>query len=108
MEKIAISKFTAQCTAIIDAIAETGQPVTITRHGKAVAEIVPARAGSQGKRISGGMAGSLEINGDIVDTSDLWDEEAWLRGWDEVERQADEREKEREQKQERRKQRRKT
>lgn len=96
MEKIPISKFKAQCTAIIDAIAETGQPVTITRHGKAVAEIVPARAEQRGKRISGGMAGTLEITGDIVDTSDLWDEAAWLRRWDETERLAAEREKQRE------------
>ena len=108
MEKIAISKFKAQCTAIVGTVARTGQPVTITRHGKAVAEVVPARAEPQGKRVFGGMEGTLEITGDIVDTSDLWDEEAWLRGWDELERHAEEREKERATASERLRRRRKT
>ena len=107
MEKIPISKFKAKCTAIVDGVAETGQPVTITRHGKAVAEVVPARVEPQGKRILGGMEGTLENVDDIVDTSDLWDEEAWLRGWDEVERRGEERERLREEQLERRKRRKK-
>lgn len=107
MEKIPISKFKAKCTAIVDGVAETGQPVTITRHGKAVAEVVPARTKAAGKRIAGGMEGTLENVDDIIDTSDLWDEEDWLRRWDETERRAEEREKLRESEQERRKRRKK-
>ena len=88
MEKIPISKFKARCTAIIDAIAETGQPVTLTRHGKSVAEIVPARAQSMEKRVLGGMVGTLEITGDIIKTSDLWPADAAERRWNRVERYA--------------------
>ena len=107
MEKIPISKFKAKCTAIVDGVAETGQPVTITRHGMSVAEVVPARTKAAGKRIAGGMEGTLENVDDIIDTSDLWDEEDWLRRWDETERRAEEREKLRESEQERRKRRKK-
>ena len=107
MEKIAISKFKAKCTAIVATVAQTGQPVTITRHGKAVAEIVPARAQSKEKRVLGGMVGTLEITGDIINTSDLWPADAAERRWDRVERYATAREAAREKERERRRRRKK-
>ena len=84
MEKIAISKFKTNCTAIVDQVAATGQPVTITRHGKAVAEVVPAPVAATGKRVLGGMEGTLDPDDDLIDTSDLWDFEESLREWDEL------------------------
>lgn len=36
------SRFKAQCLAILDEVAETGQAVVVTKRGKPVARVVPA------------------------------------------------------------------
>lgn len=41
MEKVAISKFKAECLAILERVRKTGQPVLVTRFGEPVAEVVP-------------------------------------------------------------------
>jgi prevent-host-death family protein len=85
MEEIAISKFKATCLAVLERVRQTGQPVRITRFGKPVAEIVaPSPPKNTGDWL-GCMAGTAEIVGDIVDTSDLWDPEETVREWDELE-----------------------
>jgi prevent-host-death family protein len=89
MDKIPISKFKTNCTAIVDQVATTGQPVTITRHGKAVAEVVPSRVASTGKRILGGMAGTLDFGDDIIHSEGLWDTQETVREWDELNAEAE-------------------
>ena len=42
MKEIAISEFKAKCTALVDQVSKTKQPIRITRHGKPVAEVVPS------------------------------------------------------------------
>ena len=42
MKEIAISKFKATCTAVLEEVQRTGKPVRVTRFGKPVAEVVPA------------------------------------------------------------------
>lgn len=64
MEEIAITKFKADCVAILDRINETGETVRVTRSGKPVAEIGPAKAPK--KRRIGAMAGTARITGDII------------------------------------------
>lgn len=44
MRDIAISKFKATCLAVLEDVRRTGAPVTVTRFGKPVAEIVPPRS----------------------------------------------------------------
>lgn len=41
MEQISISQFKATCIAVIDEVLSTGQPVTVTRRGKPVCQVVP-------------------------------------------------------------------
>ena len=41
MKTLTASDFKARCLAIVDEVAETGEPVTITKRGKAVAQLVP-------------------------------------------------------------------
>ena len=41
MDSIAISKFKAECLAILDRVNKTREPVLITRFGKPIAEVVP-------------------------------------------------------------------
>lgn len=65
MREIAISKFKATCLAVLEDVRKTGAPVRITRFGRPVAEVVPARPAPK-KTWLGCMKDSLEISGDIV------------------------------------------
>ena len=64
MREIAISKFKATCLAVLEEVRRTGEPVRITRFGRPVAEVVPARAPKPASWL-GSMAGAVEIVGDI-------------------------------------------
>jgi len=51
MRTLAATEFKARCLAALDEVARTGEEVTITKRGKAVARLVPpARAGRAGRR----------------------------------------------------------
>lgn len=62
--KINAAAFKAQCLALIDEVAETGQPITVTKRGKAKVQIVAVR--ERPKTLFGALKGSFEIVGDIV------------------------------------------
>lgn len=64
MKAMGAGKFKAKCLAVMDQVAESGEPVVITKHGKAIAKLVPAD--NQGDDIFGYMAGKVKIVGDIV------------------------------------------
>jgi antitoxin (DNA-binding transcriptional repressor) of toxin-antitoxin stability system len=66
MDEISISKFKATCLAVLEKVRRTGQPIRVTRFGKAVAEIVPSMADSDEKFHLGGMEEKLTIVGDIM------------------------------------------
>lgn len=57
-------KFKASCLKVMDEVASTGRAVVITKHGRAVARLVPARG--RPRPIAGALAGSVEIRGDIL------------------------------------------
>ena len=40
--KIAAAEFKAKCLALLDQVRHDGLPITITKHGKVVARLVPA------------------------------------------------------------------
>lgn len=40
---LGITEFKAHCLRVADDVARTGRPVTITRHGRPLVELVPAR-----------------------------------------------------------------
>jgi len=75
MQEIAISVFKAKCLAILDQVEKTKSPVRITRHGKPVAEVVPAAPEVDRASLMGSMRNSIEILGDIV--SPATDEDEW-------------------------------
>ena len=58
---IAAGKFKAECLALLDRVAETGEPYIVTKRGRPVAEIVPVRA-----RRARPLRGSVTVRGDIV------------------------------------------
>ena len=74
-ETIAISKFKANCIAVLKRVQWTRKPILVTRFGKPVAEIQPAPAAETPKRRLGGMEGTGRILGDII--SPAIDEKDW-------------------------------
>ncbi|HEY6395258.1 MAG TPA: type II toxin-antitoxin system prevent-host-death family antitoxin, partial [Candidatus Binataceae bacterium] len=75
-ETLSVSKFKATCLSVIDRVKKTGKPVTITKFGKPVAQLVPPPAKSLNRRDwLGSMKGRGRITGDIVGpTFPQWEE----------------------------------
>ena len=75
MEEVSVSHFKAKCLAILARVEKTKQPVRITRHGRPVAEVVPATTVIDRAALMGSMRDSIKILGDIV--SPASDEDEW-------------------------------
>jgi prevent-host-death family protein len=75
MDEISISKFKATCLAVLERVRRTGEPIRVTRFGKAVADIVPPAGTQRPNRRLGTLGGTMEIHGDIV--SPIGDESDW-------------------------------
>jgi len=63
------SEFKAKCLQLMDQVAETGETVIITKHGKPVARLVPAPVSD--KPLFGALKGMMRITGDIVAPLDV-------------------------------------
>jgi len=66
MIEIAISEFKAKCLALLEQVRRTRKPLRITRHGKIVAEVVPASAVLDRNAWIESMKDTVEITGDIL------------------------------------------
>jgi prevent-host-death family protein len=76
--KINAAAFRARCLALIDEVAESGEPITITKRGKAKVQIVAVR--EKPKTLWGATKGTFKIKGDIVGPIiEDWDEEREVR-----------------------------
>lgn len=76
MKTMAAGKFKAQCLSVIDEVYEFKEEVIITKHGKPMAKLVPAKKAKDS--IFGAMRGQIEILGDLVEPitePDEWDDE---------------------------------
>ena len=65
MRSVSISEFKAKCLGLIEQVDKTRQPLKITRHGRPVAELIPAGPDRK-RKFLGDMEGTVEILGDIV------------------------------------------
>ena len=66
---IPASTFKAKCLALLDRVAETGEPLVVTKRGRPVARVVPMPSAQ-----SGSLRGSVTVRGDIVaPILDSWD-----------------------------------
>ena len=65
MKDVPISEFKAKCLGLIDKVQKTREPLRITRHGRPVAEVVPAGPDRK-RKFLGDMIGTAKIVGDIV------------------------------------------
>jgi len=66
MEEVSISQFKARCLALLEQVNKTKQPLRITRHGKPIADVVPAVPNVDRGALFGSMRNSIKILGDIV------------------------------------------
>jgi prevent-host-death family protein len=66
MDEVSISEFKAKCLALLEQVRKTKKPLRITRHGKPVADVVPAVPIVDRAALFGSMRNSIKILGDIV------------------------------------------
>ncbi len=69
-----MTQFKATCLGVIDRVQKEKSRVTITRHGKPAAELIPISASSPGK-LFGRSKDSTVILGDLLGTEENWDAE---------------------------------
>ncbi|ESQ75826.1 prevent-host-death protein [Asticcacaulis sp. AC402] len=68
---IGAGDFKAKCLKLLDQVVETRQPLTITKHGKPVARLVPVEPK---RALFGALKGSVYYEGDIISPIDApWD-----------------------------------
>ena len=60
---IGAGDFKAKCLKLLDEVARTREPLVVTKHGKAVAKLVPIPPETG---LFGALAGSVRQEGDIV------------------------------------------
>ena len=63
--KINVTEFKAKCLKLVDEVAQTREPIVITKRGKPVAKVVPIEPETPESHF-GYMAGTLKITGDII------------------------------------------
>lgn len=75
--KISAVRFKATCLKLIDRVAETGEPVVITKRGKVLARLVPAHEKPRG---FGAGRGTAEISCSDEELFSLGAGEPWDAG----------------------------
>ena len=61
MNRVKASEFKAKCLRLMDEVAQTGEPLVITKNGKPVATLVPY--GEKRRTVAGLHAGTIRILG---------------------------------------------
>ena len=70
---IAAGLFKAQCLKLMDLVAERHETITVTKHGKPVARLVPVEAEPQ-RPLFGYLSGKGKVTGDIVaPIGEMWE-----------------------------------
>jgi prevent-host-death family protein len=66
IHEVAISEFKAKCLALLEEVNKTKTPLRVTRRGKAIADVVPPAARTEGRDWIGSLSGKIRFTGDIV------------------------------------------
>ena len=69
IKTIKASEFKAKCLALMDEVAESGEPLVITKNGKPVAQLGPVVV--RATTLLGAHAGKTHILGDIIAPIDV-------------------------------------
>lgn len=69
---MAVSEFKAKALQVVGEIADKREPVTLTKRGKPIAQVIPY---SETEQIPDRLAGTLLFEGDIVSPlgEEMWD-----------------------------------
>jgi prevent-host-death family protein len=79
---VSASEFKAKCLQLIDQMQKDGQPVTVTKRGKVVAELKPKRDDVGSGHIFGCLKNTATIHGDLDQPIDADWEAQWDAKWD--------------------------
>ena len=71
---ISVTKFKATCLGVVEKVQKEKSRITITRHGKPAAELIPILVSSPG-RLFGRAKENTLISGDLLSTEESWDAE---------------------------------
>ncbi|MBI2889613.1 MAG: type II toxin-antitoxin system Phd/YefM family antitoxin [Nitrospirae bacterium] len=66
MRTITATEFKAKCLALLDEVQKTGEPITVSKRGKPVAQVVP-HIQYEGKYPQDSLKGTVEVLGDIIE-----------------------------------------
>lgn len=66
MRPIPAARFKQTCLKLLDEVARTGQPLTVTKRGRPVAQVIPIPRGKRARDWGRGLRGTIRILGDIV------------------------------------------
>lgn len=69
MRAIKVSEFKAKCLKLMDEVAQSGEPLVVTKNGKPIAQLSPISR--ERKSIWGLHKGQIEILGDILEPIDM-------------------------------------
>lgn len=72
--EMSVTQFKAKCLGVIDQVEREKSRVTITRHGKPAAELIPISASTPGK-LFGRSKESTILLGDLIGTEEHWNAE---------------------------------
>lgn len=78
MKTMNASEFKAKCLRILDDVAETGEVLTILKHGRPVAQLVPPAPATGAASPQASLRGSVEFLGDVVEPAlapETWEAE---------------------------------
>ena len=71
MKIIKASEFKATCLKIMDDVAESGEPILVTKNGKPVGKFVPYR--EKTTTLIGSAREQVKIKGEILNSDEHWD-----------------------------------
>jgi prevent-host-death family protein len=79
MKEVTISEFRAKCFSLFNQVQKTKRPLSVTRFGKPIAEIVPTAPEPSRANWIGSMKDEVQILGDIILPANEEDEWEVLR-----------------------------
>jgi len=70
---ISVTEFKAKCLALLAEIAEKGGTITVTKRGRPLAMVGPAKR-TKWKSLAGALEGKVKFDDDLLmaDTADMW------------------------------------
>ncbi len=69
-----VTQFKAKCLGVIDQVQKEKSRVTITRHGRPAAELIPISANTP-EKLFGRSQSATVILGNLLNTEECWDAE---------------------------------